>query len=65
MAILKPPESIGIGLAEVAAVYMIYQTALPNHADIRSAPSNDSDIEASRKKAAWASGAVLGFTPTG
>lgn len=60
-SVLKPPESVGVGLAEVAAVYMIYQTALPNHADIRSAPAHNTDIEAARKKAALASGAVLGF----
>jgi len=60
-SMLKPPESIAIGLAEVAAVYMIYQSALPNHADIRSAPANNTDIESARKKAAYVSGAVLGF----
>lgn len=61
MAIIKPPESITIGLAEVAAVYVIYQNALPNHADIRSAPPHNTDIEAARKKAAWTSAAVIGF----
>ena len=60
-SVLKPPESITIGLAEAAAVYVIYQSALPNHADIRSAPANNSDVEASRKGAAWKSAAVLGF----
>ena len=61
MAILKPPESITVGLAEAAAIYVIYQSALPNHADIRSAPAHNTDIEAARKKAAWSSAAVLGF----
>lgn len=60
-SVLKPPESITIGLAEAAAVYVIYQSALPNHADIRSAPAHNTDIEAARKKAAWKSAAVLGF----
>jgi hypothetical protein len=60
-SVLKPPESITIGLAEAAAVYVIYQSALPNHADIASAPPNDSTIEAARKKAAWKSAAILGF----
>ena len=50
-----------VGLAEVAAVYVIYQSALPNHADIRSAPAHNTDIEAARKKAAWTSAGVLGF----
>jgi hypothetical protein len=61
MAILKPPESITVGLAEAAAIYVIYGSALPNHADIRSAPAHNTDIEAARKKAAWTSAAVLGF----
>jgi hypothetical protein len=60
-SILKPPESISIGLAEAAAVYVIYQGALPNHADIASAPSNDATIESARKKAAWKAAAILGF----
>ena len=60
-SVLKPPESITVGLAEAAAVYVIYQSALPNHADIRSAPAHNTDIEAARKKAAWKSAAVLGF----
>lgn len=60
-SVLKPPESITVGLAEVAAVYVIYQSALPNHADIRSAPAHNTDIEAARKKAAWTSASVLGF----
>jgi hypothetical protein len=60
-SVLKPPESITVGLAEVGAVYVIYQSALPNHADIRSAPAHNTDIEAARKKAAWTSAGVLGF----
>jgi len=60
-SVLKPPESITVGLAEAAAIYVIYQSALPNHADIRSAPAHNTDIEAARKKAAWKSAAVLGF----
>lgn len=58
---LKPPESIMVGLAEAGAVYAIYQSSLPNHADIRSAPAHNNDIEAARKQAAWKSAAVLGF----
>lgn len=60
-SVLKPPESITVGLAEVAAVYVIYSAALPNHADIRTAPAHNTDIEASRRKAAWTSASVLGF----
>lgn len=60
-SVLKPDSSIMVGLAEAAAVYVIYQSALPNHADIHSAPAHDQTIESARKKAAWKSAAVLGF----
>ena len=60
-SVLKPPESITVGIAEAAAIYMIYQSALPSHADIRSAPANNTDIESARKAAAWKSAGILGF----
>jgi hypothetical protein len=60
-SVIKAPEgSITVGLAEAAAVYAIYQSALPSHADIRSADPHNTDVEASRKAAAWKSAAVLG-----
>lgn len=60
-SVLKPDSSVMVGLAEAAAVYVIYQSALPSHADIRSAPAHDTTIESARKAAAWKSAAVLGF----
>src|ERR1700678_192328 len=60
-SVLKPPESITIGLAEAAAIYVIYQSALPSQADIASAPPHDSTIETRRKMAAWKAASVLGF----
>jgi hypothetical protein len=60
-SVLKPDSSVMIGLAEAAAVYVIYQNALPPVADVRTAPANNSDAEGARKAAAWKSGAVLGF----
>src|SRR5258708_6496993 len=60
-SVLKPDSSVMAGLAEAAAIYVIYQAALPNHADIRSAPPHNIDIESARKAAAWKSAAVLGF----
>jgi hypothetical protein len=60
-SILKPDSSVMAGLAEAAAVYVIYQSALPNHADIRSAPANDATIESARKGAAWKAAGLLGF----
>jgi hypothetical protein len=60
-SVLKPDSSVMIGLAEAAAVYVIYQSAIPSHADIRSAPAHDATIEGARKAAAWKAAAVLGF----
>jgi hypothetical protein len=61
-SVIKAPEgSIAIGLAEAGAVYVIYQSALPNHADIRSADPNNNTIESSRRAAAWKSAAILGL----
>lgn len=61
-SVIKAPEgSITVGLAEAAAVYVIYQSALPNHSDIRSADPHNTDIEASRKRAAWKAASILGL----
>src|SRR5260370_28719302 len=61
-SIVKAPEgSITVGLAEAAAVYVIYQSALPNHSDIRSADPHNTDVEASRKRAAWQAASILGL----
>lgn len=61
-SVIKAPEnSITVGLAEAAAIYAIYNSALPSHTDIRSADPHNNDVEGSRKKAAWMSAAVLGF----
>jgi len=61
-SVIKAPEgSITVGLAEAAAVYVIYQSALPNHSDIRSADPHNNDIEASRKRAAWKAASILGL----
>ena len=61
-SVFKAPEgSITVGLAEAAAVYVIYQSALPNHTDIRAADPHNGDVEASRKRAAWKAASVLGL----
>lgn len=49
-----------VGLAEAAAVYAIYQNALPSHTDIRAADAHNSDVESARRGAAWKSASVLG-----
>lgn len=60
-SVLKPESSVTVGLAEAAAVYVIYQSALPNHADIRSAHPDNTDIEGARKRAAWKAASILGL----
>ncbi|MGO9220552.1 MAG: hypothetical protein ACLP5E_22750 [Streptosporangiaceae bacterium] len=60
-SVLKPDSSVMVGLAEAAAVYVIYQALLPNHSDISAAPAHDSTVETQRKKAAWSAAGVLGF----
>ncbi len=60
-SVLKPDSSVTIGLAEAAAVYVIYQAALPSHTDIRSASPHDRDVEGARKAAAWKAASILGL----
>lgn len=56
---MKSETSIMAGLATAALVYGIYSNATPTIADIRVAKPHDSDIESSRKLAAWTSAAVV------
>jgi len=59
MAGLKPEVSITTGLAVAALVWTIYNRALPADVDMRVAQPNDSDVESSRKKAAYTAAAVV------
>lgn len=56
---LKPEVSISVGLATAALVYSVYSNATPSITEIRAAKPNDSDVEASRKLAAWTSAGVV------
>lgn len=56
----RPEGGIYAGLAQGVAIYLIYQSALPSHADIRVAQPDNPDIEAARKGAAYKSAALLG-----
>lgn len=60
-SILKPDTSVMLGVANGAIIIGIYDKMLPANAAVRTADPHDGDIEASRKHAAWASAAVLGF----
>lgn len=61
-SVFKNPDStIMAGLAEAGAVYVIYQSSLPNVADVRTVGAHNVDIEAARKAAAWKAAGVLGL----
>jgi hypothetical protein len=58
---LKPDSATQVGVLTAAGVYLIYNNALPNLADIRSAPAHDDTIEKARRAAAWKSAALVGL----
>lgn len=57
---LKPEVSLGVGLGTVAVVASIYVNALPPLVDIRVGPTQNKDVSATRKTAAWTSAGVVG-----
>lgn len=57
---LKPEVSLGVGLGTGAVVAAIYYNALPPVVDIRVGPSQNGDVEAARKAAAWTSAGIVG-----
>jgi hypothetical protein len=62
VSILKPGESVEVGLATAAVVGLIYQSHIPLVATIRgNGVANDGNIEAARKSAAWEAVGVLGL----
>lgn len=58
---LKPDSAVMVGLASGAVIAAIYQTSVPNMADIRTASPHNSDVEAARKRAAYKSAGLLGL----
>ncbi len=56
---LKPEVSIMTGLTVGALVWTIYNRALPADVDMRVAAPNDTDVESSRKKAAYTAAAAV------
>jgi hypothetical protein len=57
---LKPSESVMVSLATGAMVFGIYQYSLPTVAEVHATEPYNTNLEASRKKAMWTSGAVVG-----
>jgi len=56
----NPGSGVAIGLGEAIAIYLVYQNALPSHADMRMGAPNDDNLEAARKAAALKSAGLLG-----
>lgn len=59
MSLLKPSESIVVGMTTVTLVYGVYQIALPTLVDERVADSANPDLQSSERLAAWASASVV------
>lgn len=58
---LKPEVSLPVAVAVGTMVYAIHSNATPPMIDLRSAPPNDANVEASRKVATWTSAAIVSF----
>lgn len=56
---LKPEASLTVALATGAVVWAVYTNALPTLPDVRVGKAHDSDIDGSRKAAAWTAAAVV------
>jgi hypothetical protein len=59
MSILKPDTSVIVGVSTAALVGFVYQFGLPNLSTVQATGSQDRNIEAGRKKAAWTSATVV------
>lgn len=56
---MKPEVSVGMGLATGAVVAAVYFNALPPMVDVRVGRSQDQDVAAARKAAAWTSAGIV------
>lgn len=60
-SLLKPDQSVMLGVASGALIMAIYNGAVPGIANVRVSEAQDGDIEGARKMAAWTSAGLLGF----
>jgi hypothetical protein len=60
-SILTPDTSVLLGVANGGIIAAIYSGYLPPLAMVRTADAHDSDIDATRKAAAWTSAGFLAF----
>jgi len=56
---LEPDSATTVGILTAVGVYLIYNNALPNMADLRLAAPHNNDVEKSRRAAAWKSAALI------
>lgn len=56
---LRAEVSIGMGLAVAALVYGVYSNVTPNMADIRAAEPGNTDVDATRKQAAFLTAGIV------
>jgi hypothetical protein len=59
MALATPEASLGTALGVAALSYGVFQHNLPPMADIRTCESNNRDVHATAKSAAWVSAAAV------
>lgn len=59
-SILKPSESVMVGVAGVAVVYGLYQLNMPNMTEVHGAKPHNESVSSSQKKAMWGSAATVG-----
>jgi hypothetical protein len=60
-SILKPPESVAVGVGIGVVDAFIFQHFIPNMADVRSAEPHNTDVDAARRQATGACIAVNGL----
>lgn len=60
-SVLRRENAVTVGILEAIGIYLIYNAHLPAHADVRTVPAFNDDIESSRKTAAIESAALIGL----
>jgi hypothetical protein len=56
---LKPEISLPVAAATAALVWAVYQTHMPNVADVRGAAPNNGTIDTSRKITTWEAAGIV------
>lgn len=59
-SILKPDQSVMVGIASMAVVYGLYQVSVPNMTEVHGAKPHNASVASSQRKAMWGSAATVG-----